>query len=82
MNTKIIAAIVVIVLIAVAVYVLMKPTSPAPTTIDNSAEISSIIGEQYSSLIEEELNKLSIEQADFNSQIQDSLANDMSQFYY
>jgi len=84
MNAKIIVAIVVIVLVAVTVYVFMKST-PAPTitgAIDNSAEISSVIGDQYSSLIQEELNKLSIEQTDFNTQIQDSMANDLSQFYY
>lgn len=82
MNLKIIAAIVVIVLIAVAVYMFMKPIGPAPTTIDNSVEISSVLGEQYSAMIEEELNKLSIEQTDFISQSADNIASDTSLFYY
>ena len=92
MISKIIIAIVALLVIAVLAYVITTPinvpeeqVTPGPTEITEetvSSEVSSVLGEQYSNLIEEELNKLSIEQADFNSQIQDSLANDLSQFYY
>lgn len=85
MNIKIIAVLV-IVLVIIASYMLFSSKAPAQiqqvTVSDNSAEISSVLGEQYSAMIEEELNKLSIEQTDFISQSADNIASDTSLFYY
>jgi len=83
MKTKIIATIVIIVLIIVAAFfVTTKPQpQPTPSTV-TTAVISSVVGEQYSSLIQEQLDNMSIDQPDFNNQIQDSMASDFSQFYY
>ena len=92
MISKMIIAIVALLVIAILAYVITTPrnvpqeqVTPGPTEITEetvSSEVSSVLGEQYSSLIEEELNKLSIEQTDFNNYMQDSMANDLSQFYY
>jgi uncharacterized membrane protein len=85
MNIKIMAVLV-IALVIIASYILFSIKTPAQiqqvTASDNSAEISSVLGEQYSSMIEEELNKLSIEQTDFISQSADNIASDTSLFYY
>lgn len=94
MNSKIIVAVVVLVLIMIAAYLFTTtPLSTAPSTgptptagptdvTTATSELSSVIGDEYSVLIQDELNKLSIEQTDFNNQIQDSMVSDLSQFYY
>ena len=84
LNTKIIIGAVVLVLIVASVYLYLKPKeTPITTPVTTEAtEISAVLGDEYASLIQEELNRLSIEQTDFNNQMQDSLANDLSQFYY
>jgi len=61
----------------------VPPTSVSTSDVTTQAtEASIILGNEYSSLMQEELDKLSTEQSDFNSQTQDSIANDLSQFYY
>lgn len=94
MNSKIIAGIIVIVLIVIAVYMFTTTTlptgpttGPTPTTrptdvTTEATELSSVLGEEYSALILAELDKMSIEQTDFNSQVEEQMANDFSQFYY
>ena len=82
MNSKIIAGIIILVLIVVTVYVFtITPITPTDFT-EDTAEVSSVLGEEYSALIQEELDKMSIEQTDFNNQIEEQIAIDVSQFYY
>lgn len=82
MNSKIIAGIIVLALIVITVYVFTTtPMTPTDFT-EDTAEISSVLGEEYSALIQEELDKISIEQTDFNSHIKEQIAIDVSQFYY
>ena len=99
MNTRMILGLVIIVLVAVALYLvynsktttpITNPSTPGSSTVppssipskDSSIEMSSVLGEGYSALIQEELNKLSMEQKDFDTQTMNNIANDMSQFYY
>jgi uncharacterized protein (UPF0333 family) len=92
MKTKIIAGIVIIVLIIAVAFVTISqvksasqptPTSqPTPSTDATTAAISSVVGEQYSNLIQDQLNNMSIDQPDFNNQTQNSMASDFSQFYF
>ena len=88
-SKTVLGVLIVIILIAIA-YLLFTayqspsivPTVPTTEITTQATIVSSVVGEEYSSLIQEELEKLSIEQTDFNSQTQDNIANDMSQFYY
>lgn len=82
MNTKIIIGAVVLVLIVASIYLYTRPKPTTITTSVDTAEISAVLGDEYTNLIQEELNNLSIEQTYFNNQTQDSIASDMSQFYY
>jgi hypothetical protein len=59
-----------------------SPATPPSTLSPNDAALSSVVNEEYSNLIQDELNKMSIDQPSFNSQVQDSVASDLSQFYY
>ena len=92
MNSKIIIAIVVLIVIAAAAYLMIPAPSVTPTgetgetpatdVTAEALEASSVISEEYEALILAELDKMSAEQTDFNNQIQEDLANDLSQFYY
>ena len=88
---KVIAGIIVMIFGAIAVYLLIIPApigpSPSedltPTDVSTEAtELSLVLGEEYSILIQEEIDKLAIEQTDFNNQAEDQIATDISQFYY
>jgi hypothetical protein len=87
MNTKLIAIASVLVLAAGALYVYgpkpsvpNAPSGPAvPTTTD---DVAVVMNEQYSAVMQEQLDSLSAEQVDFNSQAQDQMASDLSQFLY
>lgn len=86
MNMKAII-IVAIILVVATVAVLYQPstqaTVPSGTISDASvAAVSSVLGDQYSSLIQDQLNTMSADQPTFNAQTQDSIASDLSQFYY
>ena len=76
------------ILIVAAIYLYTKTpvtvqTGPVINDVSaQSVEVSSVIGSEYSALIQEELNKLSTEQTGFNNQAQDTIASDMSKFYY
>ncbi len=59
------------------------PVSPSPSSVSaDAAELSLVVGEEYSDMIQEELNRMSIEQPEFDNQVQSDIANDLSQFYY
>jgi hypothetical protein len=84
MNTKIVllAAIAVLIVLALLVfsYNPKKQDSAAiPSTSVDSAQLSAAIEDQYSSMISEQLNAMSVDQS--TAQMQDSMANDMSKFY-
>ena len=57
------------------------PATASPSTTD-AAQLTAVLGSQYSSLIQDQLSNLSTDQTGFDSQAQDSIASDTSQFYY
>ena len=89
MNMKIIGALVIVIIAALAVVMFPKPeisqqpetetqVSEAEATVDETY----ILEEMYLEMLNEEMDSLNIEQTSFNEEIQDSMASDLSQFYY
>ena len=88
---KIILAAVALLIIAVAIMMLPVPvtqeTGPADEVTQPTVETEQI-GEDYLlenfyiELLQEQMDQLNIEQTDFNNQVEDDMASDMSQFYY
>ena len=86
MNAKIIIVAVVLVIIVAVAYVFTNKltTSSSQNIVSNAdvSQVSTLVGSGYSDIIQDQMNSLSIEQPAFMSQTQDSMASDLSQFYY
>ena len=89
MNAKIIIVTVALVIMIAAAYVFINnKLTTSPETSENAvtnadvSQVSTLVGSEYSDMIQEQMNSLSIEQPTFVSQTQDSIASDLSQFYY
>ena len=96
MNTKILALMGIAILAVAAVYVSMPKASTGDQATDASTgtatessdaavkaeDVSTLMSDEYAVLIQQELEKMSAEQPEFNSQVEGNIADDMSQFYY
>jgi len=84
MNSKLIIVAIALVLIVVTILVYMNlgAITPITTSSTDVSQASIVVGSEYSDLIEEQMNSLSIDQPSFVTDTQDSMANDLSQFYY
>jgi uncharacterized protein YxeA len=87
MKAKIIIVAVVLVIIVAAAYVFTNnslTTSSNQNIVTNAdaSQVSTLVDNGYSDIIQDQMNSLSIEQPAFMSQTQDSMASDLSQFYY
>jgi len=92
MNKLIIPTIILIVIAAVAIMFLPIPVSQETGTVEETQEESSgevstvdeayLLEDLYIDILEEEMDALEIEQTEYNNEIEDQLASDMSQFYY
>ena len=92
MNKLIIATIILIVIAVAAIMMLPFPVSqetgaveetPAETTGEQTTvDESYLLEDLYISMLEEEMDALDMEQTDYNNEMEDELASDMSQFYY
>lgn len=94
MNKTILAASVLIIIAVVAILVLPMPfsqeTGPAGTeqevVIGDSVQVTIdeefALQDMYIEMLNEEMDSLDMEQTDFNEEMEDSMADDMSQFYY
>jgi hypothetical protein len=97
MNTKIIAVAIVAVLALVALVALMASQNSSGNQVSSQgigqgtgvtvsttsvSDVSTVVDDGYASLMDAELSSMSSEQPEYVSQTQDSLAQDMSLFYY
>ena len=95
MNTKILALMGIAILAVAAVYVSMPKASTGDQATDTTGtatessdavvkaeDVSTLMSDEYAVLIQQELEKMSAEQPEFNSQVEGNIADDMSQFYY
>ena len=95
MNTKILALMGIAILAVAAVYVSMPKASTGDQATDTTEtatessdavvkaeDVSTLMSDEYAVLIQQELEKMSAEQPEFNSQVEGNIADDMSQFYY
>ncbi|MFH1473557.1 MAG: hypothetical protein ABIE55_01550 [Candidatus Aenigmatarchaeota archaeon] len=92
MNKLIIAVVIVII---AAVAIMMLPPAKQETGTSDTVTIqegataeqttvdeSYLLEDLYISMLEEEMDALDMEQTDYNSEMEEQLASDMSQFYY
>lgn len=96
MNKTIIAASVLIIIAAVAILLLPMPIQQTGSsgneqevTVEDSVQVEQqTVDEQYMledlylEMLSEEMDSLDIEQTDYNEEMQNSMAEDLSQFYY
>ncbi|MFH8086859.1 MAG: hypothetical protein QW609_03505 [Candidatus Aenigmatarchaeota archaeon] len=77
---KLIILVCIVALIAIAAYFLIQP-KPGPAS-QPSVEEAYILDDSLNTLMEEELEKISIDQASFNTQVEDEIASSISIFYW
>jgi len=81
MNSKIIAVLVVLVIAALAILMLPQPEVLAGDgTAEETVDEEYLIDDFYIEMLEEEFDSLELE--DFSAEMEDEMADDLSQFYY
>jgi hypothetical protein len=59
------------------------PSGPSIETTSVDASVASVVlSDEYSALLQEQLDNMTSDQTDFNNQMQDQMASDVSQFLY
>lgn len=77
MKKLIIIVCIIAVIILVAYFLLQQKPTPQP-----SADEAYILEDSLNTLTEQELEKVSVEQTTFNTQVEDEIANSISLFYW
>ncbi len=86
MNSKVIAVVVIVVLAALAIFMLPQPeVSPGSETEaigtgQETVDEEYLIDDFYIEMLEEEFDSMEME--DFSAEMEDEMADDLSQFYY
>jgi len=78
MNTKILLGLAGIIILVAVAGVVLRPKPKITVTEDESY----ILSDQLNALLDEELTNVSAKQTAFNEAAEDSIASDMSMFYY
>ncbi|MBN2203167.1 MAG: hypothetical protein JW700_03205 [Candidatus Aenigmarchaeota archaeon] len=95
MRMTIIAAAILIVIAAVAILMLPIPVSrdtggnEQEVTVEDSVQVEQttvdeeyVLEDLYTDMLSDELEAMDTEQMDYNEEMQDTMAEDLSQFYY